>query len=452
MNYKTLLSNYRATVSQLLSLVLPILAAHQIGALVPFLNTTLAGRHNPLWLAAIGLANAAFTTVMGFGWGIITSVGILTAGQLGKTQEINKTGLILKASLFTALGISIPIMLVLKYMQTIWLFFGQAPEISQLSQEYLNGLIWIVFVDLAKFAIFQFAVAHHRVTAPLIATAVSIPLLLITNYIFIQHFGVYGLGLGTAIVYWATFVVLWAYCYKDRVFSACLGLTAPWRTYLQLSLRQLKLGTPIGAMSTIELLFLMMIGLWVGRIGTDHLVAHQIAMQWLFFTIMVAVSFAEAITILVAKAHAQHNLRNTVKFLRAGVCLTAICMTMIACLYWFSPRLLIQLDLGAHTNNPAIISLSIVTLALCGIFQIFDGIRIAFSGILRGLSDTQYPMWVTLISFWGIGLPTAYVCTFILQWHQTGVWFGMTCAVIAMIGLQYDRMRRLLKTVDEHDH
>jgi MATE family multidrug resistance protein len=204
-------------------------------------------------------------------------------------------------------------------------------------------------------------------------------------------------------------------------------------------------------MNTIELLFFVIIGLWAGRVSTDHLVAHQIAMQWLFFTIMAAVSFSEAITIMVAKAQAQRNLRKTMKSLYAGLWLTTICMTFIACLYWFAPRLLIQLDLGEHGDNPSIISLGIITLLLCGIFQIFDGIRIAFSGILRGLSDTQYPMWITLLSFWGIGLPVAYVCTFILQWQQIGLWFGMTIAVIAMIGLQYARMHRLLAGLDEDD-
>jgi multidrug resistance protein, MATE family len=451
MKYKALLSNYRTTVKQLLSFVLPILAAHQIGAIIPFLNTTLAGRHNPVWLAAIGLANTAFTAIMGFGWGIITSVGLLTASQLGKTQDIKKTGAILKASLLTALIISLPIMLILKYMQPIWLFFGQSAEIAQLSQEYLNGLLWIVFVDLAKFSIFQFAIAHHHVIAPLLATAASIPLMFITNSTLPQYFGVYGLGLGTALVYWVVSLTLWAYCYKDRIFSTCLSHRDSWRTYWHLVMRQFKLGAPIGAMSTIELLFFVVIGFWIGNMSTYHLVAHQIAMQWLCFTIMTSVSFSEAITILVAKAHAQHNLRKAVKFLWAGIWLTAICMTIISCLYWLTPHLLIRFDLGAHHNNPAIIALSITTLALCGAFQIFDGVRIAFSGGLRGLADTQYPMWITLIAFWGIGLPAAYFSAFILQWNHMGLWLGMTVAVIVMVGLQYNRIRRLLASLDEQE-
>jgi MATE family multidrug resistance protein len=438
---RTLFLRHKANTRQLIVLVLPILAAHLVGVIIPFMNTLLAGRYSPTALAATGLAGTTFSAVMGFGWGILTSVGIITANQLGQTHEIAKTGAILKASLFTALIISAPIMVLLKYMHPLWIWCGQTPEIATLGQNYLDGLIWLVLVDFIKFSIFQFTIAHHRVAAPIISTLLSIPLTWFLNAWLVPKWGLYGLSAGTALIYWLSVILLWIYLYKDRFFSQCLSFKFSWETYFILCKRQFALGIPMGLMSSIELLFFVIIGLWMGRISTEHLVAHQIALQWLGFAIIAAMSFSEAVTILVAKAR---SVRTTSAFVWLGVWLTGVFMTLFSCLYWFAPRLIIDWDLATNEINPRIISLTTVTLALCGVFQIFDGIRIVFSGALRGLSDTQYPMWVTLIAFWGIGLPAAYGAAFILKWENTGLWLGMTAAVIVMIGLQYYRMRQQL--------
>lgn len=433
-----------ATVRQLLYLSFPILAAHIAAAFVPFINGILAGQHSALAVAATGLANTTFTAIMGFGWGIIASVGILTAGQLGRVNDVTKTGRILKSSLLTTLILTIPIMGILKFMEPVWLFFGQSPEIARMGQNYLDGLFWLVFVDLAKFGIFQFAIAHNRVQAPFVATVVSIPLIWMLNTNWIARWGVYGLGAGTAVIYWIVFVLLWIYLYKDRLFRQCMSYKMSINDYIDACCAQFKLGIPMGAMSSIELLFFVIIGLWVGRISTNHLVAHQIAMQWLHLIIMAAVSFAEAVTILVAKAHAQNSVRNTLRFLWWGTFLTAIFMTLIAFVYWLNPHLIIGWNLADHAKNPQLIELTILTLALCGVFQIFDGVRIVLSGVLRGLADTQYPMWITLIAFWIIGLPISYITTFVLHWNITGLWLGMIIAVIVMIILQYHRMQKRL--------
>lgn len=436
----------KTAILPLLNLALPILAAHLVGTLIPSLNTIIASRQGgkeALWLAATGLAGITFSAVMGFGWGIITSVGILTSNQLGRTKDIASTGAILKASLLTTFIISLPIMGLLKVMEPLWLLCGQTPEIAHLAQNYLDGLIWLVFVDLAKFSVFQFTIAHHHVRGPLITTLLSIPIIWIVNSYLTAQYSLYGLGVGTALIYWIAFIALWLYLYKNRLFRQCLLFTASWKTYFKLCQQQLVLGIPMGAMSSIELLFFLVIGLWMGQISTEHLAAHQIAMQGLVFTIMAAVSFSEAVTILIARA--QHNPQNTSKFLWGGVFLTGICMTLTSCVYWLSPEYIINLYLAGKSHNPQLIKLSIITLALCGVFQIFDGIRIVFSGALRGLADTQYPMWVTLIAFWGVGLPLAYISAFILKWENIGLWLSMTIAVIVMIGLQYYRMRQRLR-------
>lgn len=444
---KTFFQNQKRTLPSLLKLTIPILAAHWAGTAVTFLNVMLAGQYSPLSLAALGLANNSFVAAMGLGWGILTSVGILTANQLGRKESTAKTGIIFKSSFLTAALISFPIMLILKFMEPLWLFFDQSPEVARLAQNYLDGLIGVVFADLAKFSVFQFAVSHQKPQVTFFVTLASIPFIWILNKKLLVNFGLYGVGLGTTIIYWVGLLLLLLYFYYDRIFKQCLLYTASWKEYVTLVKQQFTLGFPIGAMSFIELLFFSVIGLWAGSISNEHLVAHHIAIQCLSFAIMASVGFSQAVTVLIART--RHNIDkntedNTLRFLSSGLVLTILFMTAFSCLYWFNPKYIIDLDLGLEHHNTHIIQLSIATLAWCGVFQIFDGIRIVLSGVLRGLSDTYYPMWITLIIFWLVGGPAAYFLTFTLNWQHHGLWLGTTLAVIVMSIFQYLRIYQRL--------
>lgn len=436
----------RSYTVQLLQLAFPILAAHMVEALIPFINMMLAGKQSALSLAAAGLASSAFVVLIGFGWGIIVSVGILTAHQLGQTNNHLETGAILKSSLLTSLLISLPIMGLMKFMQPLWLLFGQTAQIAQLGQDYLDGLLWVVFADLAKFAVFQFAIAHHKPGVPLVANILSIPLTWLVNKSLISYWGLYGLGIGTALVYWLVFAVLWVYLrHSSRAFRLCLARRFSWQDYKANCQQQLQLGIPMGAMVSIELLFSMVMGMLMGQMGTDHLTAHQIAMQWLWFTVMAAVGLSEAITILIARARAWQDTVGILRFLRIGIVLTSIAMFIVACLYWLTPYHIIRLDLAIEHQTERLIQLAVTILMLCGFYQILDGIRIVLSGALRGLADTRYPMWIALIAFWCVGLPIAYIGAFVLHWQGVGLWLGMIVAQIVMIGLQFYRLFNRLK-------
>jgi multidrug resistance protein, MATE family len=47
-------------------------------------------------------------------------------------------------------------------------------------------------------------------------------------------------------------------------------------------------------------------------------------------------------------------------------------------------------------------------------------------GLLRGIHDTRVPMMVAAVSYWGIGMPAAYVLAFTLGLGGIGLWLGLT--------------------------
>lgn len=75
----------RAEYKEIIKLSIPIILCHFIEVLFPFFNTNFAASIGKNELASFAIANSAFITLMGFGWGVITIVGINTSEMIGKS-------------------------------------------------------------------------------------------------------------------------------------------------------------------------------------------------------------------------------------------------------------------------------------------------------------------------------------------------------------------------------
>lgn len=426
-------------------LALPVLGAHLIEAIIPFFNIKLAAGLGEDSLAAAGLVGSTFLAFMGFCWGVTASVGIIAANRIGENQTPQKIGIILWAGFITTILLSIPVMLLFNNMDKVWLAFGQEETVINAAHQYMNGLLLAVPADLAKFAIFQFAIACGKPRIPLIANIISVPLLIMINTYLIPQYGIYGIGLGTAITYWIVCLAMFAYLLINPLFKKYLYHRYHLTDFIKISKQQLQLGVPIGLMFSIELLFFMVFTLMMGQLGVFSLAANQIAMQWMWLTVMFVYGFTEAVTILVAKANGANQPHDITRFTFVGASLAALSMLIVTSIYWIAPNVIIGLDLPQNDINSELIQLAVKLLMFCGIYQILDAVRIVISGALRGMEDSKYPMYVTAFAFWGVGLPVGYCCGFLLDLRETGLWLGMFSAVIVSNLLQYYRIKSKVK-------
>jgi MATE family multidrug resistance protein len=85
-----------------------------------------------------------------------------------------------------------------------------------------------------------------------------------------------------------------------------------------------------------------------------------------------------------------------------------------------------------YTPEAAVIAASATLLRIAALFEIFDGLQVVATGALRGLGDTRTPALAHLAGYWIIGLPVAYVLCFSYGWGVTGIWVGLTGALIAV--------------------
>jgi len=90
------------------------------------------------------------------------------------------------------------------------------------------------------------------------------------------------------------------------------------------------------------------------------------------------------------------------------------------------PRIIMRI----FTVDVAVIALGASLLLLAAVFQLFDGVQVVTTGILRGTGDTRTPMVCNLVGHWLIGLPIGYVFCFLMGWGVFGLWVGLSLGLI----------------------
>jgi len=89
-------------------------------------------------------------------------------------------------------------------------------------------------------------------------------------------------------------------------------------------------------------------------------------------------------------------------------------------------------DLLARIDSQAPRFLRATLLVVAAFFQLFDGIQVVATGILRGLGDTRSPMLWNLVGHWMLGLPVGYGLCFGGGRGITGLWIGLCVGLIAV--------------------
>jgi len=84
-----------------------------------------------------------------------------------------------------------------------------------------------------------------------------------------------------------------------------------------------------------------------------------------------------------------------------------------------------QVLLGVFTNDQGVVQAGVGALAVVGIAQPAQAIIFTLGGALRGAGDTRFPLLASVVNWFVVRLPLAYVLAFPLGLGLTGVWAGI---------------------------
>ena len=420
---------FRTSGKNLVKLAIPLIGTHLANVALGITDTIMMGWYSVPALAALVLGNAYFFVFFLFGAGFSFAVQPLVASS-------SSAGEFILARRYMRMGLWLSLIyaaLILPFFFSagkILLLLGQASDISEYAKNYTRivgfGLIPALWAMVIRF----FLSGLHLTKVTLFITLTTVLLNIPLNYLLIfgnfgfPELGVTGAAISSVIVQIITAVSITAYA---------LGKLPKYKLLARFFyfdkvafLKVAKLGLPIGTSIVAEAGLFTASSIMMGWFGAVTLAAHGIALQITSVMFMVHLGLAEASTIKAGNAWGDKNIL----YLKKGAKVAASCsllfsfIAMTFLMVFGDAVVSIYVDID-DPSREQIIHIGALLLIAAALFQFVDGGQAMALGLLRGIQDTAVPMIITILSYWLVGIPSAYFFSFVLNWAPLGIWSGL---------------------------
>ncbi|WP_166416578.1 MATE family efflux transporter [Cochlodiniinecator piscidefendens] len=421
-----------------LSLGLPLIGSHIAQMAIGVTDTVMLGWYSVEALAALTLASSYFFVIFIFCSGFAGAVMPLVAEAEGKgnTADVRR---VTRMGIWISLLAATLVMPLFIEAEFILGSLGQESGIAFLGEQYLIIAGFGIFPALMVMTLKSYLSALERTGILLWATIGSAVLNVFLNYLLIfGNWGAPELGVrGAAIASVATqvlslLILIW---YAQRVFPEHALFQRFWRADWGAFFAVFRLGAPISFTMLAEAGLFAAAALMVGWVGTIELAAHGIAVQLAAITFMVHLGLGSVATIRAGRAYGRQDEEG----LRMGgkvVTMMSFGFSVVTTIAFVTfPEVFIGafLDPGEEARTE-IVQVGVTLLVLAALFQLADGTQAQALGLLRGVQDTRIPMIYAALSYWGIGVPVAYILSQPLGYGAPGVWIGLvvglSCAAL----------------------
>jgi MATE family multidrug resistance protein len=429
----------RAEVPGLVRLAVPIIAGMAASTLLGVTDALMLAPLGPVPLAAVGLTNAVCVVLYAGIYGIVSVVSIRAGTAHGaragrRVPQVLRSGLVLGA--LAGLG-------GVAAMAAVW------PLLPWLRQpaEVLAALphYWIALaVTLVPFAMLTvFKGTFEAVGRPwlgaafaFLAVVINVPL----NYALIwgggpfPALGLTGAGMATFAAETLALLAAWGWWALAPGMRRLRARGVATRAEVAGQARE---GLPLGLMWAAETGAIGIATLVIGTFGTVALAANQVAMSIGNVLYMIPLGVSGAVAIRVAQERGAGNLPALRPVVWSALAMATLWLSASALVLWLFGGTVAGLIL----EEPQVVVLAAGIFTVFATMQVFDGIQSTMTGALRGLSDTVFPAVLSLIAYWGVGLPLGWL--FAVTWGlgPAWVWVGW---LVALAGVSVPLVWRFL--------
>jgi MATE family multidrug resistance protein len=254
---------------------------------------------------------------------------------------------------------------------------------------------------------------------------------LIYGHLGLPALGLAGAGIGTAVAAWLTVGLQMLVCHGHPALRARFGAVAadPARRA-----RLRHEGLPMGWQYVLEGGAVAVVGVFVGWLGALALAANQVVMSVAGVLYMVPLGVAAATGIRVAQAIGGDERRRLRAIGLAGLATVTTWLVAATIVLTVFARPIAR----AFVDEPTVLALAAALFFTVGLMQVFDGVQTVSLGALRGMLDSHWPTRVSLLAYWGLAVPLAWLGGTVFGLGLVGVWagFGVGLAVAGALLLR----------------
>ena len=405
----------------LLNLALPVVVAELGWMAMGVVDTIMVGHLGPTAIGAVSLGNAVFDVAGIFGIGLLLGLDTYVSQAYGASQR-HECEWWLWQGLWLALLASVPLMLALAITEPLLSALGVQPSVLYEARPYIQAMVWSLVPLLLYSALRRYLQGIAKVRIVMVALVSANIVNAVGNKIFVEIFGVAGVGWATCASRVYMFSVLAVYAVLDDRHLLGRSRFVQFHAIRQL----LSLGIPAAGQILLEVGVFATATVLSGRLRTESLAAHHIVLTIAGTTFMVPLGISSATAVAVGHALGSGDPERAKRLGWYAIGIAAAFMSTMALTLFLVPTTLLEL----FTANTTVLAIAVPLLFVASIFQIFDGIQVTVTGAMRGAGDTRTPMYANLMAHWLIGLPSGYYLCFIAGMDVAGIWTGLSAGLV----------------------
>ncbi len=401
---------------KILKLSIPAAINSLLDMLQVVTDLIMVGRISAFAVAAVGLGLQSLMLV----FAVLTVLHVGTSALLSRfvgAGRMKRASIGLSTLLRFAFMLSIPAMVAWYFFASnIYVWFGTAPEVVALGEDYVQMLTWMMPFIFIKMVFVSSLNSAGDTTTPMKVKIVSIILNIILNYLFIfgnygfPELGVMGAAVGTVIVNALEFLVYVVLYVRGK--TPFVPMTLFSRTLLR---RALKVGIPASIERSLTFGSFMLFTVVIAHYGTAVLAGYQIGLRVEGLAFMPGIGFTIAAMALMGQGLGAKKPEQAREDVMLVLKYTSGFMFILSFFMILMPEKIVWL----FTNDAETIKEASLYLRIVGVSQIPLAFNFVLSGALRGAGDSRQTMKINLISLWFVRIIPA----FLLSWYFENILF-----------------------------
>ena len=426
----------RREVRRLALLATPVALTQLSSMLLWTIDLLMVGRIDVLSLNAVSLGRIWVMGTSICAMGLIFGLDAI-ASQAHGARNRERLGEVLLHAGALAVAVSVPLGMLWLGTERILLAFGQDPATAELAHRFvvvqIPGLPFFLLFVAVKQYLQARGIVRPAMWVSFAACALNAGLnwLLIFGHWGLPRMGAVGAGIATAITEAMMLLGLLAAVRAFRLQRGSTTVLALARLRVKGLSEILRLGFPVAVMLALEYWAFAISSLWAGWLGPVDLAAHSIALNLASITYMVPLGIGLGASARVGNLIGAGDPRGAQRAAWVAFALGGGVMTCFALLFvagrWLIPY--------AFTRDAAVVALAATLLPIVAAFELFDGLQVVGSGVLRGMGRTRPAALFNLVGYYVLGLPLAAWLGRPERLGLVGIWWGLALGLAVVAGL-----------------
>ena len=395
----------------ILSQAWPILLGQLASMAYGVFDTMMTGHSSPADLAAMGLGASVYSSVFIGLMGVVGALNPIIAHHYGARRE-EAIGRSYVQGLWLGLMLS-AIGLPLLAVPELWLAYVETgPDVKALVTQYLRVLSAALPAALMFRATYAFNVAVSRPKVMMSVQVMGLVLKFALNYVLIfgrlglPRLGAVGCAVASLIVYWALFLMGWAYVHLDAAYGRfAIGLAWPRWALLR---EHLRLGVPMGLSYALESTSFTFMAVLIARLGTSVMGGHQIISNLASVSYQIPLALSLATATVTAQAVGAGDAARARRIAFTGIRIAVLAACLTAFTLWAFRRGIV----GLYTDDAAVAGVALSLIGYFVAFHVFDALQGITAFVLRAYKIAVVPTVIYAVALWGLGLVGGYFVAF----------------------------------------